>query len=90
MPVKSWSRWAEMRSSIGRNVTVLRSPPGAVATRTSRGTLFGTFTRANRSVPPSGSRTVTARLSERPEMYGNGWAGSTASGVSTGNTCAEK
>ena len=27
---------------------------------------------------------VTARLSDRPEMYGNGCAGSTASGVSTG------
>ena len=31
-----------------------------------------------------GSRTTIARLSERFEMYGNGCAGSTASGVSTG------
>ena len=29
---------------------------------------LGTFTLANRSVPSSGSRTVTARLSESPEM----------------------
>ena len=29
-------------------------------------------------------RTTTARFSDSPEMYGNGWAGSTASGVSTG------
>ena len=40
----------------------------SVATFTRRGTLLGTFTRANRSVRPSGSRTVTARLSESPEM----------------------
>jgi hypothetical protein len=33
-----------------------------------RGTLAGTFTRANRSGPPSGSRMTTARLSESPEM----------------------
>ena len=71
-----------MRSSIGRNVIVSSS----VSTRTSRGTLLGTLTRANRSVRPSGSRTVTARFSDRPEMYGNGCAGSTASGVSTGKT----
>ena len=40
--------------------------------------------RAKRSSPSAGSRTMIARLSERFEMYGNGCAGSTASGVSTG------
>ncbi|CAB4560456.1 unannotated protein [freshwater metagenome] len=50
----------------------------------SRGNTFGTFTRANRRSPVSGSLTIAARLSARLEMYGNGWAGSTASGVSTG------
>ena len=49
-----------------------------------RGRLSGTFTRAKRSSPFSGSRTSTARLCERPEMYGNGCPGPTASGVSTG------
>ena len=44
------------------------------------------MTRAKRRTPLSGSRTTTARLSERSEMYGNGCAGSTASGVRTGNT----
>ena len=53
-----------MRSSTGRKTT----PGSSVATFTKRGTLLGTFTRANRSVRPSGSRTVTARLSESPEM----------------------
>ena len=38
----------------------------------------------------TGSRTSTARLSDRPLMYGNGCAGSTASGVSTGNTWRRK
>jgi len=32
----------------------------------------------------------TAIESERLEMYGNGWPGSTASGVSTGKTCDSK
>ena len=49
-----------------------------------RGSSGGTLTRAKRVSPVSGSRTVTARLSDRFEMYGNGCAGSTASGVSTG------
>src|SRR5690606_6277392 len=30
--------------------------------------------------------TTTARFNDNPEMYGKGWAGSTASGVSTGKT----
>lgn len=55
-----------MSSSSGRKVAEVddRSP----STRTRRGTLSGTFTRANRSPPPSGSRTVTARFSDSPEM----------------------
>ena len=47
------------------------------------------MSRANWSLP-SGFRSITAMLSERPEMYGNGCAGSTASGVSTGNTWFSK
>ena len=52
-------------------------PPAGPARRptTNRGTLLGTLMRANSSGPPSGSRTMTARLSDRPEMYGNGCAG---------------
>ncbi len=61
--------------------------PG-LSTETNRGTLLGTLMRANSSGPLSGSRTTTARLSESPEMYGKGCAGSTASGVNTGNTCS--
>jgi hypothetical protein len=60
------------------------------STETNRGTLLGTLMRANSSGPLSGSRATTARFSDSPEMYGNGWAGSTASGVSTGKTCARK
>ena len=51
---------------------------------TSRGSSGGTFTRAKCSAPVASSATTTARLSDRPEMYGNGCAGSTASGVRTG------
>ena len=51
-----------------------------------RGRSGGTFTRAKRRSPVCGSRTTTARFSDRSEMYGNGCAGSTASGVSTGKT----
>ncbi len=58
-----------------------RSPSGRT---TKRGSRSGTFTRAKRRWPVSGSRTMTARLSDRFEMYGNGWLGSTASGVRTG------
>ena len=62
----------------------------AVPTGRNRGSSSGTLTRAKRSSPVSGSRTKTPRLSERPEMYGNGWPGPTASGVSTGKTSASK
>ena len=50
----------------------------------------GTFTLAKCSPSVVGLRTTTARLSESPEMYGNGCAGSTASGVSTGKTLSSK
>ena len=42
--------------------------------------MAGTLTRANRLLRRSGSRTVTASDSDRLEMWGNGWLGSTASG----------
>ena len=77
IPGKSWPRWAAITCSSGTN----RSPSGMT---TNRGSRSGTFTRANRRSPVTGSRRSTARFSERFEMYGNGWPGSTASGVSTG------
>ncbi len=49
-----------------------------------RGSSGGTFTRANMVAPVLGSAMIIARLSVSPEMNGNGCAGSTASGVSTG------
>ena len=66
-----------MISSSGTN----RSPSGS---STNRGTFGGTFTRANLRTPVIGSRTTAATFSDRLEMYGNGCAGSTDSGVSTG------
>ena len=54
------------------------------STAIKRGRVSGTFTRAKYSLPESGSSMATARLSDNPEMYGKGCAGSTASGVSTG------
>ena len=52
--------------------------------RTRRGKTSGTLSRTKRRSPVSGSATLAAMLSARLEMYGNGWPGSTASGVSTG------
>ncbi len=52
-----------MTSSTGTN----RCPS---ASATKRGNTLGTFTRANRRSSVSGSRTITARLSARFEMYG--------------------
>ena len=49
-------------------------------TSTKRGSSGGTFTRANSSVPVTGLRTTTARLSDSPLMYGKGCEGSTARG----------
>ena len=61
-----------------QDVRPLRRPP------IRRGSTGGTLMRAKRRSPVSGSRTVTASDSDRSLMYGNGCAGSTASGVSTG------
>ena len=44
------------------------------------------MTLAKRCSPVSGSPTNAATDSARSEMYGNGWLGSTANGVSTGKT----
>ncbi len=60
MPVKSFLRCSPMTSSIGTK-RWLPSP-------TKRPKVGGTFTRAKCSVPVLGWRTITARLSERPEM----------------------
>ena len=86
MPGKRSSRWFEISSSSGRNRTV--SP--SLGSSTNRGSIGGTLSRANSWRPVRALRMRIARLSERPEMYGNGCAGSTASGISTGKTCAWK
>ena len=83
MPGKSSSRLAAMTSSSGTKVS---APPAA----RNRGRSGGTLTRANACAGPPGSRSHTARLSDRFEMYGNGWPGSTASGVRTGKTRSTK
>ena len=44
----------------------------------------GTLTLANNSSCVSGFLTKTARFKDSPEIYGNGWEGSTASGVRIG------
>ena len=77
MPGNSASRCAAITCSSGTK----RSPSGSA---TKRGSSGGTLTRAKRRSPVIGSRTTAARFSDRFEMYGNGCAGSTASGVSTG------
>ena len=61
-----------------------------VPTSHRRGSTGGTLMRANRSLALAGSRTVTASDSDRSLMYGNGWDGSTASGVSTGKISSRK
>ena len=81
IPWKSSPMCAAMSSSAGTKAYSFSSPR---STRTKRGTLSGILTRAKCSMPESTSRMITARLRLRPEMYGNGCAGSTASGVSTG------
>ena len=55
-----------------------------------RGSSGGTLTRAKCCFSVTGLRRITARFRDSPEMYGNGWAGSTASGVSTGKTWSRK
>jgi hypothetical protein len=90
MPGNRWSRCAAMTSSSGTNLVAYMSASGdssaLSATRSIRGSTGGTLTRAKCSLPVRGLTRTTARFRERPEMYGNGCAGSTASGVSTGNT----
>ena len=49
-----------------------------------RGRFDGTFTRAKSSSPSVAPFRTTAIFKESPEIYGNGWEGSTASGVKTG------
>ena len=78
MPGKSRLRCSPITSSSGTK----RSLP----TGTKRAKIGGTLTRAKCSLPVFGLRTSTAMFSDSPEMYGNGWAGSTASGVRTGKT----
>ena len=82
MPLNSSPRCAAITSSIGTN--------RSLDALTNRGNCEGTFTRANTVCPVAGLRTMTARFSESPEMYGNGCAGSTASGVSTGRSRSRK
>ena len=78
IPANSVCSWAMISSSTGRKRDS--------STSTSRGNTVGTLTRAKRrsSLSGSGSDTIAAMLRARLEMYGNGWLGSTASGVSTG------
>ena len=82
MPGNTSSRCAAMTSSSRTS----RVPPSSAGS--SRGSSGGTLTRAKCSAPFASSATTTARLSDSPEMYGNGCAGSTASGVRTGWICS--
>ena len=80
MPGKSLSRCPAITSSSGTNLWR--------ETSMNLGNDGGTLTRANSSFPAPGFLTTTAKLRDRPEMYGNGCDGSTARGVSTGKTCS--
>ena len=77
IPGNSASKLAEITSSSGTNLCpqVFRN----------LGNVGGTFTLANNSELDLGFRNKIAKFNERPEIYGNGCAGSTASGVNTGN-----
>ena len=77
IPGNSRPRFAEITSSINTK----RVDPG---TDMKRGKFCGILTRAKRRSCVRGSLAIMARLRARLEMYGNGCAGSTASGVSTG------
>ena len=59
-PTNSSLRWAAITSSSGTN--------RCAETVRNLGSSGGTFTRANMVSPVSGSATMTARLSDRPEM----------------------
>ncbi len=83
IPGKSSGRWCASTCSIGT-----RRPPRPTGRK--RGSPSGTLTRAKRSSPVSGSRTKTATLIVSGEMYGKGWPGPTASGVSTGKISLSK
>ena len=58
--------------------------PANSAVSIKRGRDAGTFTLANNSSLVSGCLTRTAKFKDNPEIYGNGWDGSTANGVRTG------
>ncbi len=76
--------WHERRARGPGGAPGLGSSRGA-RSATKRGRIsVGTFTRANTVWSVTGSRTSTARLSERFEMYGKGRPGATASGVRAG------
>ena len=66
----------------------LQSSPVDVTTNLAK--FDGTLTLAKSSIPVSGFLTMTARLSESPEIYGKGCDGSIASGVRTGKICLLK
>ena len=55
-------------SSLAAMISSSSTQPEPSASATNRGSVSGTLTRANRRSPVSGSRTVTARFSDRLEM----------------------
>ena len=84
IPGNSSPKNSPITSSSG---TYLESELG---TCTNLGNKGGTFTLAKCSPFVFGFFRTTARLRDRPEIYGKGCAGSTASGVRTGKTCKLK
>ena len=77
IPSNNAGRCAMMTSSIGMKCWEFSSFKN-------RGKSGGTFRRAKRSSLFTGSRSMTAILSARPDTYGKGCAGSTTSGVRIG------
>ena len=77
MPGNRRSRWWAITSSSGTKRSVF-------GTCTQRGRTCGALTRAKRGAASPGALIETASDRLTFEMKGNGWAGSTASGVSTG------
>ncbi len=75
---------------IASSSTSRAPPPGASGRRTKRSILVGMRTSAciRAPVPPFARSSASVR--PRLGMKGKGWAGSTASGVSTGKTCRKK
>ncbi len=72
MPGKSASRCAAITSSSGTSIGAPASvSAGEIVTKRGRFSV-GTFTRANTRWLETGSCTITARLSERFDMYGKG------------------